>query len=174
MVVVSVCIVSLGGGACAVGTLGAGDTSDPGSPSVPSAPDANDAVDAAPGLGEGSVTAMPGAENDAGMASGSPDSGFQSVDAASSTTADSSPGTTLPIADSSAAPQDSSTNITVDAALPLTDSGGAGSCAGAVGPTTVAGCHACSPTDVCQPNGCYNLYWCETSSNKCEPRPSGC
>jgi hypothetical protein len=48
-----------------------------------------------------------------------------------------------------------------------------GACAGYAKPTTIATCHSCG-TRPCQANGCYGSYYCELSSKKCVPKPSGC
>ena len=65
-------------------------------------------------------------------------------------------------------PQDASSNLASEASAPP-------ACPGYALPDESAGCKACqqsSPT--CQPNGCYNGYYCEVSVNKCRPKPGGC
>jgi hypothetical protein len=47
------------------------------------------------------------------------------------------------------------------------------SCASYADPTATAVCHACG-SKPCQPNGCYNGYWCETTGLKCVPKPAAC
>jgi hypothetical protein len=50
-------------------------------------------------------------------------------------------------------------------------SGGSGTCAD---PNTPANCTACQTAGkTCQPNGCYNGYYCNTSTNGCHS-PSSC
>lgn len=59
-------------------------------------------------------------------------------------------------------PNDASPNA------PSTDQG----CSGWADPTTTAGCHACTSSQSCQPNGCYNGYWCDTTTTKCHASPA--
>jgi hypothetical protein len=46
-------------------------------------------------------------------------------------------------------------------------------CAGFAAPAMQAGCYACG-TRPCQPNGCYNGYYCIIATSKCTPPPAGC
>ena len=60
---------------------------------------------------------------------------------------------------------------------PKADAGSApdsAACSGWAVPSVASGCHACSGGQSCQQNGCYGGYWCETSTMKCHPPPSGC
>jgi hypothetical protein len=41
-------------------------------------------------------------------------------------------------------------------------------------PDTPADCSACSAGSSCQPNGCYNGYWCNTSTSRCRTPPTTC
>jgi hypothetical protein len=60
---------------------------------------------------------------------------------------------------------------------PLEDDAGAipsdQACSGWAAPDASAACHACNGSS-CQPNGCYNGYWCDTTTTKCHATPSGC
>lgn len=48
-------------------------------------------------------------------------------------------------------------------------------CPGYALPNDDADCSACSQSSAnCQPNGCYNGYYCELSVSKCRQKPSGC
>jgi hypothetical protein len=47
-------------------------------------------------------------------------------------------------------------------------------CGTLVGPSVTASCHACNPGPSCQPNGCYNGYWCDTSLSRCHAPPTTC
>jgi hypothetical protein len=50
-----------------------------------------------------------------------------------------------------------------------------GSCAGLVGPSVSAPCYACDPkSKTCQPNGCYDGWFCEVAERDCQPPPAGC
>src|SRR5438067_2630794 len=40
-------------------------------------------------------------------------------------------------------------------------------------PDTPADCSACGGSS-CQPNGCYNGYWCNTSTSRCRTPPTTC
>ncbi len=40
-------------------------------------------------------------------------------------------------------------------------------------PDTPAACSACGTGKVCQPNGCYNGYLCDTDTNRCKA-PDAC
>lgn len=58
-------------------------------------------------------------------------------------------------------------------APPVVDS--ATACPGYALPSETAACKAClSSSPTCQPNGCFNGYYCNLSSDKCAPKPSGC
>lgn len=46
-------------------------------------------------------------------------------------------------------------------------------CADYAEPTVAAACHACG-SKPCQMNGCYNGYWCNTVSAKCQAKPVAC
>lgn len=54
--------------------------------------------------------------------------------------------------------------------------GGAGTCGGKVGPNVASCCTACKKKGLptCPPNGCFGGYFCDPSSCKCGPPPSGC
>ena len=61
-----------------------------------------------------------------------------------------------------------------DDAGPRGDAGAAdGGCASWAPPSTNAGCHACA-TPPCQPNGCFNGWWCATLTSTCRPAPDAC
>ncbi len=47
------------------------------------------------------------------------------------------------------------------------------SCASWAAPTTSAACHACADRP-CQPNGCFNGWWCATGARTCHPAPDAC
>lgn len=58
-----------------------------------------------------------------------------------------------------------------------TDAGGAppSACPGLADPNTTASCTSCkSGGKTCQANGCYGGWWCDTTTDKCQPAPSSC
>jgi hypothetical protein len=58
---------------------------------------------------------------------------------------------------------------------PGCDAGSATMCGTAVAPTVTAGCTSCSSSStMCQPNGCYGGWWCDTSTDRCEEAPTSC
>jgi hypothetical protein len=61
-----------------------------------------------------------------------------------------------------------------DAAGSRPPSDAALACPGYALPHETGTCHACTTSPTCQPNGCFNGYYCELSSQKCRPKPSGC
>jgi hypothetical protein len=46
-------------------------------------------------------------------------------------------------------------------------------CGGLVGPGVSAACY-CSPGHTCAANGCYNGWWCNTASGRCQAPPASC
>ncbi len=47
-------------------------------------------------------------------------------------------------------------------------------CATYAPPATTAPCTACSPGPTCQPNGCFNGYYCDVSLPDCKPPGTTC
>ena len=49
-------------------------------------------------------------------------------------------------------------------------------CGSLVGPDVSAQCKSCGGANTCQNNGCYNGWWCDTATNRCQspPAPSQC
>lgn len=51
----------------------------------------------------------------------------------------------------------------------------AASCSGHAVPSTPAPCNACgSGSQTCDPNGCFNGYYCRLSDAKCVKKPASC
>jgi hypothetical protein len=49
------------------------------------------------------------------------------------------------------------------------------SCTGYASPSTSAACNACgSGSQTCDPNGCFNGYYCRLSDAKCMKKPAAC
>ena len=145
-------ILSCAATACATGVA---DSTDPaGPPANPASGDAGDALDA-----------QIGTERDATK------TGEQDVGA--------------PEIDSAAPPEDSGVPVDVGAPLeastpfdasPTPNDAGSTTCSSTLAsPTTVASCTAClTGSHTCQSNGCYNGYWCNTSTDKCNAPPANC
>ena len=65
-----------------------------------------------------------------------------------------------------AGPVDASIDAAADAAL---------GCTGYATPSTPAACNACgSGSQTCDPNGCFNGYYCRLSDAKCIKKPASC
>ena len=90
-----------------------------------------------------------------------------------------------PEVDSAAPPEDSSVPVDVGVppeastpfdAGPTPNDAGSTTCSSTLAsPTTNASCTACQTgSHVCQSNGCYNGYWCNTSTDKCSAPPANC
>jgi hypothetical protein len=53
-------------------------------------------------------------------------------------------------------------------------SSGGAACTGHASPTASSVCNGCGTKHTCQPNGCYNGYWCDLTTTKCVAKPAGC
>jgi hypothetical protein len=68
------------------------------------------------------------------------------------------------------------TNVDLGGSPAVTDSGTEGSshdCPGYAAPSASAKCFACSGRH-CQPNGCYNGYYCKLATQDCQPPSVAC
>lgn len=107
-----------------------------------------------------------GAANDAGASESERQEEEQSqMDGGRSADAGAKPALDAAKADATAK-ADTSAPPVVDSATP---------CPGYALPSETAACKACqSSSPTCQPNGCFNGYYCNLSSDKCAAKPSGC
>lgn len=61
-----------------------------------------------------------------------------------------------------------------DSSSPSDGGAGGADCGTLVGPDVPASCSGCGTTHVCQANGCYNGYLCDTAVSKCHAPVPGC
>ena len=67
------------------------------------------------------------------------------------------------------------TDAEVDEGGGLEDAGDARACGTWNPPNVASACVACAHSDpTCQPNGCFNGYYCDTAKRDCHPPPTEC
>jgi len=54
------------------------------------------------------------------------------------------------------------------------DAGKKGADCTLVAPSQRSACHACGDAHPCQPNGCFNGWWCNGALRRCVPKPDNC
>jgi Calcineurin-like phosphoesterase len=58
---------------------------------------------------------------------------------------------------------------------PAADAGSGGSCGTLIAPTSPAPCTSCKlGSKLCQTNGCFGGWWCDSATDKCHAPPTGC